>query len=283
MSPNNSTVLVRRPGAAELQPHEHARRQRLVRIGLGAAVPAILIGLWQVASNRGWIDSRLFPSPGRIVREAREIASDGKLWPALWATSRRILIGFALGAASGVAVGMLMGVFDTFRAAFEPLLNGLYTVPKLALLPLYLLIFGLNEKAIYALVLTTVFFFIWITTLEAMLSVPEGYRDAVLSLRPSRWQLFRHALLPASLPQIFVGLRISAGVSVLVVVAIEFTFGGAGIGYLIIQGKTLARYPQSYVGIVVAALLGIVWIAVVDVLRRICVPWARRDRSFSRG
>jgi len=283
VSPNNSTVLVRRPGAAELQPHEHARRQRLVRIALGAAVPAILIGLWQVASNRGWIDSRLFPSPGRIVREAREIASDGKLWPALWATSRRILIGFALGAASGVAVGMLMGVFDTFRAAFEPLLNGLYTVPKLALLPLYLLIFGLNEKAIYALVLTTVFFFIWITTLEAMLSVPEGYRDAVLSLRPSRWQLFRHALLPASLPQIFVGLRISAGVSVLVVVAIEFTFGGAGIGYLIIQGKTLARYPQSYVGIVVAALLGIVWIAVVDVLRRICVPWARRDRSFSRG
>ena len=283
MSQGNASALIRRPGAPELQPREHARRQRLLRIGLGTAVPVVLIALWQLASNRGWIDNRLFPSPGRIVREGRELASDGKLWPALWATSRRILVGFVLGAALGIAIGMVMGVFETIRSALEPMLNGLYTVPKLALLPLYLLIFGLNEKAIYALIVTTVFFFVWITTIEAMLSVPEGYRDAVVSLHPGRWQLFRHALLPASLPQIFVGLRISAGVSVLVVIAVEFSIGGSGIGHLIEQGRTLFIPGQIYVGVVVAALLGIACIGVVDIARRLAIPWAGRDRSRSRG
>ena len=283
MSNGSTAVLVRRPGAAELLPREHARRQRMLRIGLGTAVPVILIALWQVASNRGWIDNRVFPSPGRVVTEARDLARMGKLWPNLWATTRRILVGFVIGAFSGVVVGILMGVFMIGRAAFEPLLNSLYTVPKLALLPLYLIIFKYGETAYYALIITTVFFFVWISALEAIVSVPEGYREAVLSLRQSRWQLFRHVLFPASLPQIFVGLRITAGVSVLIAIAVEFSFGTTGIGYLIIQGKILYIPPQSYAGIAIAAFLGIAFIAVVDVLRRICVPWARRDRSHSLG
>jgi len=276
-------LLFRRPSSAERQPREYARRQRLLRIGLGTAVPVALVVLWQIASTRGWIDSRLYPSPSRLVGEARDLESQGKLWPNLWATTRRILVGFALGATAGVLVGMVMGVFDTLRWAFEPLLNALYTVPKLALLPLFLTVFKYGEAPIYALILTTVFFFVWISTLEAMLSVPEGYREAVLSLKRSRWQLFRHALLPASLPQIFVGLRITAGVSVLVVLGVEFIYGGSGIGYLIIQGKTLFIPKQMYVAIVVAALLGIACIGVVDIARRLAIPWAGRDRSRSRG
>jgi len=283
VSQGDLTVLLRRPSSAEQQPREHARRQRAIRIGLGTAVPVALMVLWQIASTRGWIDSRLYPSPSRLLGEARDLASQGKLWPNLWATTRRILVGFALGASTGIVVGMLMGVFDNLRWAFEPLLNAFYTVPKLALLPLFLTVFKYGEKPIYALILATVFFFVWISTLDAMLSVPEGYREAVLSLKQSRWQLFRHALLPASLPQIFVGLRITAGVSVLVVLGVEFIYGGSGIGYLIIQGKTLFIPKQMYVAIVIAALLGIAFIGVVDIARRFAVPWAGRDRSHSRG
>jgi len=283
VSAGNAAVLVRRPGHPELQPRGYAQRLRALRIGLGAGVPVLLVVLWQVASNRGWIDNRVFPSPGRVVTEVRDLEELGKLWPNLWATTRRILVGFAIGAFSGIVIGILMGVFLIGRAAFEPLLNALYTVPKLALLPLYLIIFKFGETVYYALIVTTVFFFVWISTLEAIVSVPDGYREAVLSLRQSRWQLFRHVLFPASLPQIFVGLRITAGVSVLIAIAVEFSYGSTGIGYLIIQGKTLFIPPQTYAGIAIAALLGIAFIGVVDIARRLAVPWAGRDRSISRG
>ena len=276
-------AIVRRPGAAELDPRRHGRRQRLLFAGLGAAVPLALILLWQVASSQNWIDSRLFPSPSTLASKAADLHREGKLWPNLLASARRVTVGFAVGAALGILVGMAMGSIRVLRAGLEPLLNALYTVPKLALLPLYLIIFKYGEAPIYALVITTVFFFVWISTLEAMLAVPEGYREAALVLRVSRRQLFRHVLFPACLPEIFVGLRITAGVAVLVVIAVEMVYGGSGIGYLIIQGKTLFIPEQTYVGIVIAALLGIAFISIVDTVRRFVVPWAARDRAAGRA
>jgi sulfonate transport system permease protein len=276
-------ALVRQPGAAELDPRRHARRQRLLYVGLGAGVPVALILLWQLASSQDWIDARVYPSPTTLASKGADLHREGKLWPNVGATSRRVAVGFTIGAALGIVVGMAMGSVRALRAAFEPLLNALYTVPKLALLPMFLIIFKYGEAPIYALVITTVFFFVWISTLEAMLAVPEGYREAALVLRVSRRQLFRHVLFPACLPEIFVGLRITAGVAVLVVIAVEFVYGGSGVGYLISQGKTLFIPEQTYVGIVIAALLGIACISIVDVVRRFVVPWAARDRAAGRA
>jgi sulfonate transport system permease protein len=275
--------LVRRPGPAELRPREHARKQRTLRLVLGIGVPAVLVSLWQLASSRGWIDNSIYPGPSDIVSHAREMSAHDELWPDLLDTTRRIAVGLVAGVLVGVVVGMAMGMSSILRAAFEPLLNALYTVPKLALLGVYLIIFKYGEAPIYALVITTVFFFVWISTLEAMLSVPEGYIDAARSLRASRWQMFRHVLLPACLQPIFVGIRITAGVAVLVVIAVEFSYSGTsgrGIGHIIIEGKTLFIPEQTYVGIVVAALLGLGFIGIADLARRIFVPWAKRDRTI---
>lgn len=276
--------LVRRPGPAELRPREYARKQRLIRLTLGLGVPVLLIALWQLASSQGWIDNSVYPSPSDIVEHARWMSAHDKLWPDVFSTTRRIAIGLVLGIAGGVAVGVAMGMSAILRAALEPLLNALYTVPKLALLGIYLIIFKFGETPIYALVITTVFFFVWISTLEAMLAVPEGYIDAARSVRASRWQMFRHVLFPACLAPLFVGIRITAGVAVLVVIAVEFTYSGTtgnGVGHLIIEGKTLFIPVQTYVGIVVAALLGLIFIGLADLARRIFVPWAKRDRTIA--
>src|SRR5690606_27192174 len=126
---------------------------------------------------------------------------------------------------------------------------------------------------------TTVFFFVWIPTLAAIVSLPHGYREAAASLGVNRWRMFVDVLLPASVPQIFVGLRIAAGVSVLMVIGVEFVIGSDGIGYLIEQGRGLNIIGWSYVGIVISALMGVLFMALIKLLGRLATPWDRDQRD----
>ncbi len=108
---------------------------------------------------------------------------------------------------------------------------------------MFLIIFGVGEKPVIVILAVTVFFFVWIQTMASVMSVPEGYREAAVSFGVTRRQMFRHVILPAALPQIFVGLRIAAGVAVLTVIGVEFVFapGFAGLGYRINNARTDLR------------------------------------------
>lgn len=280
--PVGLNTLVREPGPEERAPRRTAKRRRRIELTLGIGVPFALIILWQLASERGWIDARLYPSPTDVVANARELHEKGRLWSNTWITMKRILIGYGIGSVTGGIAGLTMGMFRPLRAAFEPLLNALYTVPKLALLPVFLTIFGLGEGPVNALMSVTVFFFVWVSTMSAVIAVPSGYRDAAQALRVNRWQMFWHVLLPASLPQIFVGLRIAAGVSVLMVVGVEFVIAGSGLGYLIEQGRSLLLLGQSFTGIVIVALIGLVFAMVVETVGRLLSPWADTEKGAKR-
>jgi ABC-type nitrate/sulfonate/bicarbonate transport system permease component len=269
------------PTPAELDPVGHHRRRRVGEVAIGIAVPAVLIALWQLAASNHWIDTRFFPSPSTIVDTADELIRSGELQDHLVISMERVAKGFVLGVATGMAVGMVMGMSRWVRAALEPLLDALYTVPKLALLPMLLMIFGAGETPKVLLIAITVFFFMWIASMAAVMSVPAGYREAVRSLGAGRWDEFRHVLFPASLPQIFVAMRVSAGVSVLVLVGVEFVQGNDGIGYLIWHSWSLFVARRMYVGIVVVALLGIVFAWLVQLVARRVVPWATEDELGS--
>lgn len=273
-------ILERRPGSAELRPRQARRRRRGVELALAIGVPALLFALWQTASSLEWIDSRLYPSPSDVVGEFNRLRRTGTLWDATFISVKRTLVGFALGAVSGGLIGFVMGMSRLCRAALEPLLSALYTVPKLALLPVFLTVFGFGEKAIYVLIATTVFFFVWISTMAAVMAVPVGYREAADTFSATRLQMVRHVLLPGALPQIFVGLRIAAGVSVLMLVGVEFVVGSQGIGYMINQGRQLLLLGQAYVGIIIIALLGYVFSEVVRLIGRLVLPWAAEDNSM---
>jgi sulfonate transport system permease protein len=274
-------TLVREPGRLEQNPRAHRRRRRALELGLAIGVPIALLVLWEVASTRGWIDRRLYPAPSDIVDETRTQFDQQDRWHDVWVSTRRVLLGYAWGAGFGLVFGYLMGVSRLLRAALEPTLNALYTVPKLAILPLFLLIFGFKERPVIAVIGVTVFFFVWIQSMAAVLSVPEGFREAAASFGTNRWQLFRHVLLPASLPQVFVGLRVAAGVAVLTLIGVEFVFapGEAGIGFVINQGRTVLLPRQTYMGIIIAALMGVIFITVVKLIGRLLTPWAPDDRS----
>jgi len=276
---DQEATLIRRPGPAELHPTRTHRRRRAVEVALAAAVPLLLVLVWQLAATQAWIDARVYPAPSTILSDGWDRAAAGDLWPDVWATLRRVLTGYALGTAAGYALGLLMGSLPLVRAALEPTLDALYVVPKLALLPIFLNMFGLGEGPQTALVATTVFFFVWISTMSAVIAIPSGHRDAGRVFGASPWQMFRHVLLPASLPSVLVGARIAAGVAVLVIVASEQIAATNGLGHLIFDSRALFRNDVMFVGIVCVAVLGVVFSELVRLLGRLLTPWAPRDRG----
>lgn len=276
-------LLVRRPGPQELHPVRTHRRRRTLELALAVTVPVVLILLWQLAADGSWIDDRVYPAPSTILSDGWDRAARGVLWPDVWATLKRVLGGYAIGTVSGYVLGLLMGSLALVRAALEPLLDALYVVPKLALLPVFLNMFGLGEGPQIALVAATVFFFVWISTMAAVLAVPAGHRDAGQVFGASPWQMFRHVLLPASLPAVLVGARIAAGVAVLVIVASEQIAADNGLGHLIFDSRALFQNDVMFVGIVCVAVLGVLFSELVRIAGRLLTPWAPRDRGRSQS
>ncbi|MEV0595914.1 ABC transporter permease [Nonomuraea cavernae] len=275
-----STVLTRRPGVAELHPVRTRRRWSAAKIALGVSVPVLFVVVWQLSAALEWVDPFLYPPPSRLVPGIAALWEDGRLVDATVTSVRRVILGYLLGAVTGLVVGFLMGMSRVLRAALEPFSWAWYTVPKLALLPIFLTIFGFGDTSVVVLIAMTVYFFVWISVMSAVMAVPTGYREAALMLRANRWEMFRHVLLPAALPEIFVGLRIAAGVSVLMLVGIEFVISDQGLGYLIEQGRTLLLLEQSYVGIVLVAAIGYFFALLVKLIGRLFIRWAADDNAI---
>jgi sulfonate transport system permease protein len=274
ISDTAASAIVREAPRDENGERIHRRRMHRAERILAAGIPLLLIGLWQLSSSRELIDSTIYPSPVDIGRETWDLLADGRLRTDTWVTLRLILSGYLIGAAVGFLLGTAMGVSRLLRAAFEPLLNGLYVVPKLALLPIFLTIFGFGQAPKIVLISITVFFFVWIETMEAIVAVPIGHREAARSFSSSPFVMFRHVLLPATLPQIFTGLRIAMGVAVLVTIASEFVVGNQGLGYLIFNSRQLFQIKRTYVGIVWVALLGVALSSIVGWVGRRLTPWS---------
>jgi sulfonate transport system permease protein len=255
---------------------QYQRRRRVFESLLAVGTPVLLLIIWQIAAGQGWVDARLYPAPTTLADAAWSLATDGRLWRDVLDTTQRIILGYAWGAGLGLAVGSVMGMSRLVRRALEPILTGLYVVPKLALLPIFLTIFGYGEAPKIVLVAVTVFFFVWIETMEAIVAVPDGYREAGESLGVSRAQMFLHVYLPGALPSIFVGLRIAMGVAVLVIIAAEFIVGETGLGNLIFTSRQLFINTWVYTGIVVVAIEGVILAWIVAQIGRALTPWVVR-------
>lgn len=269
----------RQPTGADRDPVRHSRRRRRLELVLGLAFPTLLLILWQTAAVNGWISRFDYPPPSDIYRKFLDTRD---LWfTSIRVTLGRLLWGYLWGVAAGITIGVLMGMGWIVRATLEPTLNALYTVPKLALIGVFLIVLGFDNRPLIAVVSVTVFFFVWIQTQSSVQSITPSYAEAARSFGSSRWQVFRHVILPASLPQIFVGLRVAGGVAVLTIIGAEFVFspGSDGIGYRINNARTILDPKQAYVGLAVAGVLGVVFTGVIRLLARLASPWAS-DKSI---
>lgn len=238
--------------------------------------PIALLLAWELCAWFGWIETKFFPAPSTIAVTAWQMARSAEFWLDLRVSLSRMVIGFFLGAIPGLLVGLAMGLFAPVRTVFQPLIAAIYPLPKIALLPLILLIFGLGELSKYVIVAIGVFFLMAINAMAGVLNVPAIYFDVARNLKASRWKIYFTVALPGALPGIFTGLRICVGTSLLLLVAAEFVGANEGIGYRIWWSWSVFWVNSMYVGFAVIALLGFLLTTLVDYCERWSLPWQGR-------
>jgi ABC-type nitrate/sulfonate/bicarbonate transport system permease component len=260
----------------------HERRLGRRDVVLGAVTPIVLIGLWQIVASAGLIDTRVFTPPVDIVSAAGDLVSSGRLQSDVGITVMRLLIGYFAGAIVGIAAGLLMGYFRIVRAALSPTFMAFYAVPKIAILPLLLVIFGLGETPRILIVAITTFFLMQIGVMDGVRNLDPRLLEAGRAFGAKGSKLFVHVVLPASLPAVFTALRLSAGIGLIVITATEFVASDKGLGYLIWNSWTLYLPEQMYVGLVCTAALGALFAGIVAQCERLAIPWQRRTRTRRR-
>lgn len=250
------------------------RRLAAVR-ALSVASPVLLLAVWELLVRLGALDARFFPAPTMIAGTFAVMIRSGELWDHLYISLARIAVGFVMGAVPGVVIGAIMGMFPWVRAVLSPLIAALYPIPKIALFPLILLLFGLGEMSKYVTVAIAVFFLMTINTLAGVLSVDRIYWDVGRSFQATGHRAFRTIALPGALPMIFAGLRLSLGVSLLVLIGTEFVGADSGIGYLVWSSWQVFAVESMYVGLIVIGFLGWLFFTILDEIERRVLPWKR--------
>ena len=246
-------------------------RDRLISIG----VFAVLLAGWEALVAAGSLNRVFFPPPSAVLAEALFMVRSGELWTHVSISLYRILIGFVIGAVPGVVLGIVVGTNRLARAVVDPLVAALYPLPKIAILPLILILFGLGEGSKIAIVAVGAFFPAVINAIAGVKNVDGVLIEAGRNFGANPWQMFWHVILPGTLPIVFTGLRLSLGTALVVIIAAEFVAAKAGLGYLIwTSWSTLVTEPM-FVGLVVIALLGLVFTWALNALEWLCVPWKR--------
>lgn len=261
--------------AAAREQRSKERRLTTRDLVLAIGTPVVLLLLWEIAAQTDAIDSRLFPPPTRIFTEAGTMLGEGTLVEHLGATLVRLLVGMSIGAVLGVIVGLAMGSLRALNAAFGPMFSALYALPKIAILPLLLLIFGLTETPKILAVAISVFFVMQINTVAGVRQIDPKINEAARAYGARGLARFWQITLPGALPFIFSGLRVATGTAVIVITAVEFVASNTGLGYLIWNSWQLFQPEQMYVGLVTVAIVGAVLTGVFALIERLALPWRR--------
>lgn len=238
--------------------------------------PIILLGIWELAAFAGRIDTRFFPAPSEIFVQAGKLIQNGELWDNLRISLVRIGIGFAIGAVPGVIVGLLMGLFGPVRAVIQPLIDATFPIPKIAILPLFIMIFGIGEESKYAIIAVAVIYIVLINTAAGVRNIDKIYLDVGKNYHASKLMMFTDVALPGALPLVVAGLKLASGVALLVIVSAEFVGAKSGIGYMIWTSWQTFNVEKMYVGLLVSAVLGFSSAILLNYIERTIIPWKRQ-------
>ena len=241
------------------------------------AVPLGLLAIWQLAAQLGWLSTRVAPAPLNVLQAGWALASTGELFEHLWASSVRAAIGFAIGGSLGLLFGLLNGGFRLFERLFDTSIQMVRNVPHLALIPLVILWFGIDEAGKLFLVALGTLFPIYLNTFHGIRSVDAGLVEMGRSYGLSNWQLFRQVILPGALPNILVGVRYALGFMWLTLIVAETISATSGIGYMAMNAREFLQTDVVVLAILLYALLGKAADVAARALER---NWLRWNTSF---
>lgn len=252
------------------------RRVAVARRALSFSTPPLLLLVWEILVRVGILDQRYFSRPTDVFVTFAKMLGDGTLVSNVATTLQRVAIGFAAGASVALVVGTLMGLSPWVRAALNPLVAALYPIPKIALFPLVLIIFGLGETSKIIIIAIGVFFPVLVNTLLGVLSIPTIFFEVADNFGATGFRFYRWIVAPGALPAIFSGIKLGAGMSLLVIVAAEFVGSADGLGALIWTAWQTYQIDRMYAGLVTISVLGYAIIMALDELERIVIPWRQQ-------
>lgn len=235
--------------------------------------PALLLVLWEAAVRLELLDARFFPAPTAVLGTFGQLVASGQLASDLKASLFRILAGYLLGGLAGLILGLTMGLFRLVRLALGPIVAATYPIPKIAILPLILLIFGLGESSKVVIIAIAVFYLVLLNTVAGVVNIDKIYLDVAKNFGAGRLQVYWTIAVPGALPLIITGFKLGLGVAFLVILAAEFVGARSGIGYLIWNSWQMFSVESMFVGIIVIALLGYLSSVGLDILERKLIPW----------
>jgi ABC-type nitrate/sulfonate/bicarbonate transport system permease component len=241
--------------------------------GAGWLAGIAVIALWQGVASLGWVSPVFLPSPAGIARALSEMAMSGQLWRHLSASLQRILSGFALGSAGGLALGLALGLLSHARAAGLPIVSALFPIPKIALLPLFILWFGIGEPSKIATIALGVFFPMAIATYSGVDQVPRTLIRMAQSFDVPTSAIIAKVILPGALPGILAGVRIAASIALILVVAAEMIGAEFGVGAYILTAGNLMRTEDLLAGVCLLSLLGLGVGFLVSLAERRLLAW----------
>ena len=220
------------------------------------ALPVALVAFWQVATHIGWLSSRILPEPWQVLTAFWSLAESGELWAHLRTSLWRAAVGFGIGAGLGLLLGLLNGSSRRAETLLDTTLQMIRNIPALALIPLVILWFGIDETAKLFLLAVGVFFPVYLNTFHGIRSADQGLIEMARSYGLSGWALYRDVILPAALPSILVGVRFSLGLVWVLLIVAETISAQSGIGYMTMNAREFLQTDVVLVGILLYALLG---------------------------
>lgn len=221
-------------------------------------LPLVLLGVWYLGVERGWLSEQVLPPPAYVYESLSGLASSGDLWLNLSASLQRVVLGFILGSLSGVALGVAMGLSSTVEDYLLPTFNALVQIPVLAWLPFALLLFGIGEPLKYVLIAKAALVPVTLCTLQAFRQAPRNLLEVGRAYGFSHWQSITSIVLPAAVPTLFTGLRLGFTKAWLSLVVVELVASSEGVGYLIVYGRQLFQLDLVMAAVAVVGALGLV-------------------------
>jgi sulfonate transport system permease protein len=236
-------------------------------------LPTLLLASWQVVAKFGWVSATVLPAPSTVALAAWKLALSGELAANLKVSFLRAISGFIVGGGIGFLLGLSNGLSRVSERLTDSTLQMARNIPHLALIPLVILWFGIEEEAKLFLVALGVFFPLYVNTLHGVRGVDPQLVEMGRSYGMTRWDLFRRVIFPGALASIFVGVRFGLGVMWLTLIVAETIAAQSGIGYMAMHAREFMRVDIVIFSILVYAALGKLADSTARLLEHLCLQW----------
>lgn len=240
---------------------------------IGPIVFIVLIAFLEWGTSSGWISDLTLPKPSGVFQVFIELHNSGLLYKHLIPSITRLIVGSLLGVSLGIAVGFLIGLFNMVRAGLLPLVAALFPIPKIALLPLFVIWFGIDEGSKYALIALGTFTPTVVATYAAIDNVDRNFIRMGQSFGLTWISIVRKIVFPGALPGILSGLRISLAIGIILLVAAEMLGATYGIGAYVLEAGSLYDLERLFAGVTILSIIGIIINWLVGVVERKLLSW----------